>query len=417
MSSRTIHSVFIFFLFCLSSCGGGGGGDETGEPAAGPGPESSLLPIIQSFSPSLDVQAIPGTQVTFQVEVLNVSEDLNFFWYVDWAYTENSSSWLVLNTSEQDPAERTVEVHISNGGEEFTALVWKLHLLNDPSQNSPPSITAAFPPGSLALNAGEILELSVVALDPDPGDTLTYIWSIDSWPGTEGGNTYLLKTENLSAGDHQVTVTVHDEKRLQEASILFTWIVEIRNDSPTNRPPLIVYALPDTPIRLIAGSSLELQVEAQDLDGDPLTFSWEVDGLQRPEKGSTLKFQSNGLNPGLHSVRVTAEDGSHQISDAGRFEWPITVVAEEFPSGTGSISIAWDAVTTDINGNTENVRGYLVYLGESPESFRLFARPGISTQVTLNKLISGARYYIAVSAYDANGNEGALSTPLPVVIP
>jgi len=69
--------------------------------------------------------------------------------------------------------------------------------------------------------------------------------------------------------------------------------------------------------------------------------------------------------------------------------------------------LAWDAVTAT------NLAGYRVYFGTAPGSYLQSFGQGLSvgkvTTYTLMGLSNGMRYYFAVTAIDASGNESVYS--------
>ena len=86
--------------------------------------------------------------------------------------------------------------------------------------------------------------------------------------------------------------------------------------------------------------------------------------------------------------------------------------------GAGTISLAWDAPTTNSDGSLlTDLQGFYVYYATAAGV--TFASPrkdvGMATQqgntitYTLTGLTPGQRYFIAVSAYDTSLNESQLS--------
>src|ERR1051325_7702393 len=75
--------------------------------------------------------------------------------------------------------------------------------------------------------------------------------------------------------------------------------------------------------------------------------------------------------------------------------------------GPGTVALSWDA-------NRElDVIGYRVYYGTSPGNYFLPFGAGIdvsaATSLTITGLTKGTRYYFAVTALDAAGNESPFS--------
>lgn len=81
-------------------------------------------------------------------------------------------------------------------------------------------------------------------------------------------------------------------------------------------------------------------------------------------------------------------------------------------SGTHSVTLAWDAPTTDARGDPlSDLAAYRLYVGSEtpliPEGARMID-VGTETTYTVTDLEPGV-YYFAVSAVDIDGNESALS--------
>lgn len=86
-----------------------------------------------------------------------------------------------------------------------------------------------------------------------------------------------------------------------------------------NRPPSILSAYPGTPVSVGVSQPMTFVVVAFDPDGDPLTYSWSVDGVLANSSSSSFNFI--GTIPGTHVVRVLATDGSGEAS----FAWLVDV--------------------------------------------------------------------------------------------
>lgn len=86
------------------------------------------------------------------------------------------------------------------------------------------------------------------------------------------------------------------------------------------------------------------------------------------------------------------------------------------PSDTYSVTLEWDAPTTDAVGRPlEDLSSYRLYYREteSAAGSETMVELGFETRVTLSGLPAGD-YLFAVTALDTLGNESDLSDPLPV---
>ena len=86
--------------------------------------------------------------------------------------------------------------------------------------------------------------------------------------------------------------------------------------------------------------------------------------------------------------------------------------------GTGgpTISLAWDAVTTNEDGSPlTDLAGYKVYVGTATGVYGNSIDVGMATQsgntvtYSLSGLTPGQTYYIAITAYDIDNNESPYS--------
>ena len=86
------------------------------------------------------------------------------------------------------------------------------------------------------------------------------------------------------------------------------------------------------------------------------------------------------------------------------------------PSDTWSVTLEWDAPTTDAVGRPlDDLSGYRLYYREidADAGSDVMIELGADTRVTVAGLAAGD-YLFAVTALDTLGNESDLSDPLPV---
>lgn len=88
------------------------------------------------------------------------------------------------------------------------------------------------------------------------------------------------------------------------------------------------------------------------------------------------------------------------------------------PGDTYSVTLEWDAPTTDAVGRPlQDLSGYRLYYWESEftAGSETMIELGAETGVTVSGLLAGD-YLFAVTALDTLGNESDLSDPLPVQV-
>ncbi len=74
-----------------------------------------------------------------------------------------------------------------------------------------------------------------------------------------------------------------------------------------------------------------------------------------------------------------------------------------------SLGLAWDAVSTDADGEPENLRGYRLYIGVEPGDYMWVREVGALPQARIEGLLPGQTYFFAVSAVDIHDNESRRS--------
>ncbi len=158
--------------------------------------------------------------------------------------------------------------------------------------NQPPSITTVFSEDSeINSNEGETLSFFAAAQDKD-NDPVTFAWTLDDVEITrEKEGSYFFSYE--SAGKHGLKLTVSDGT----ATTTKEWEVNVRN---TNRKPVISHS----PITVKEGEKVLLNFSEVDLDGDILTYQFE---LPLDKNG---EWQTTYDDAGSYELTVSAFDGN-----------------------------------------------------------------------------------------------------------
>ncbi len=80
-------------------------------------------------------------------------------------------------------------------------------------------------------------------------------------------------------------------------------------------------------------------------------------------------------------------------------------------SSAGSLNLSWSAPTTNADGTPlTSLAGYRVYYGTTPGTYAGVVTVGNVQTFRLNGLLDGQNYYLAVTAYDTQGDESTFST-------
>ena len=95
--------------------------------------------------------------------------------------------------------------------------------------------------------------------------------------------------------------------------------------------------------------------------------------------------------------------------------WNVTV--ELAPPPPSSTTLRWDAVDTDVNGQSETVVEYRVYIALNPDSFDVPTSVVTTNEVEFTHLQSGVTYYVTITAVDDSNNESAFSDSISFQAP
>lgn len=163
-------------------------------------------------------------------------------------------------------------------------------------------------PVVIVVQETELVSLSPTAEDPDQESNLAFTFTS---PLTENGE---WQTAYGDSGEYTVTVTVSDGESTTARDVLI--IVNKREENPTidNSRPI------ESGLEIDETQGMEFGVEASDLNKDPLSYAWKLDGNDvSTESGYT--YQSTYEDAGTHTVKVEVSDG---LSSATKI-WSVEV--------------------------------------------------------------------------------------------
>jgi hypothetical protein len=171
--------------------------------------------------------------------------------------------------------------------------------------DDPPIITEPMPPGNAVCTEGDEVSFSVNAMDID-GDVIGAKWEIDQnfTPFGKFDNKLTAKFKATAANDagvgtHTLNIWVDGG---QKASAKHSWQLTVRQG---NRPPSApTIRTPLEGQNFTTKSDIQFDAVAEDLDLDPITYKWSIDGKEAsPQKTFTTRLEA-----GTHLVKVTATD-------------------------------------------------------------------------------------------------------------
>jgi hypothetical protein len=177
--------------------------------------------------------------------------------------------------------------------------------------NRLPSIDAG-PVGNLTISETDRASFWATASDPD-GDAINFTWFLDA-SAVWYQPTWDYVPDHNSSGQHRVAVRAFDGID----PVFHNWTVTVQN---RNRPPVISNSSPETgtALKVEKGRPATFSVQALDPDGDPLAFSWKVNGIAVIGAGSPVFTCTKGLRKGANTVTVEVSDGNATV----RAEWSL----------------------------------------------------------------------------------------------
>jgi hypothetical protein len=154
----------------------------------------------------------------------------------------------------------------------------------------------------------DLVSLAPEAEDPDSETTLVFTFTS---PLDENGE---WQTTYGDSGEYTITVTASDGESTTSRDVLI--IVNKREEAP-----VIDVARPiESVLRIDELQGIEFSAEASDLNNDPLTYSWKIDGNEAGTE-SSFTYETTYEDAGSHTVKVEVSDG---LSSDSRI-WSIDV--------------------------------------------------------------------------------------------
>jgi PKD repeat protein len=143
----------------------------------------------------------------------------------------------------------------------------------------------------------------------DPGGHIVlYAWDFGDGMTSQGK---VVTHAYVSRGVFAVRLLVRDDFNLTNETQIAVAV--------GNRPPAIASTSPNATTVLHAGEQGTFAVVATDPDGDPLTYSWTIDGVHVGTSSSSYGFVS--MVPGTFAIRVLVSDGFAAVL----FEWHVMI--------------------------------------------------------------------------------------------
>ncbi|RKH35743.1 hypothetical protein D7Y13_06665 [Corallococcus praedator] len=192
-------------------------------------------------------------------------------------------------------------VSIVAGQTAFVAITLQQVNAPPPFLNGAPLIDSLVA-SSTSVPPGGSLLLVAAAHDPNPGDTLSHVWSSTAGSFSSTSSASTSWTAPASAGLQTLTFTVTDSGGL---STLFSLTINVLSGGGQGDAQLSisfnssprVAALTATASQLAVGQTTSVSVSASDLDGDGLSYAWSAScvGTWTQASSSAASFTPSAL--------------------------------------------------------------------------------------------------------------------------
>jgi len=177
-----------------------------------------------------------------------------------------------------------------------------------PPPNHSPVAACSMDPASVYAGSGGTVTVHVNASDPD-NDSLTYSYSATGGSVEGTGPEARWSSAGAAVGSYTVNVKVDDGKGGTASCS-----ADIRVEEKPNHPPTASLSVERSPI--LPGERTGVTCNGSDPDNDPLTYSYTTTGGQIVGSGSSVQFDSTGLQPGTYTVNCSVNDGRGASADA-----------------------------------------------------------------------------------------------------
>ncbi len=153
----------------------------------------------------------------------------------------------------------------------------------------------------------DLVNLQPVAYDPDE-DKLQFSYST---PLDESGK---WKTTYGDMGEYTISITASDGELSSSKDALL--IVNKKEEAPT----VDTYVPEEMTLTMDENTELSFQREASDLNSDPLSYLWKLDG-EEVSINDVFDYEADYFSAGSHTVKVDVSDGISVVS----LLWSVTV--------------------------------------------------------------------------------------------
>jgi len=268
------------------------------------------LPQIMQATPTAQKVKMPeGQKLRFAVQAASPRPGpLQYVWLLDGHEQGRGRIWTYQPSFEDGGKLKVVSVRVSDHDNSTVERSWQIQVHQ---VNHPPMIIKASPPGkTVEVPADKEQPFSVEVTDPDKGEQLTYVWTLDGQEvAREPQWSFRMPLTSAGRNQHRVQVEVGDASGLKNHQI---WnVIPTGALAPLPSPPQIVAAQPpDDNVIVSAGETLVFSLaaelpESSGADARQLQYQWSVNGAP-PQITQGGRFNFRETVPSHYQLIATA---------------------------------------------------------------------------------------------------------------
>jgi len=297
------------------------------------------IPVLNDLQPDVNSPQARGTAITWTASATDPDGDEVYYKFLandnevtDWS---PSNSW-VWNTSSALPGDNKFRVlardGLHAGTDSFDSEIEMAFTLTPSNQNQAassdqiqiassnqiPLVQELKPDMVSPQTVGTVITWTADATDPD-GDKIYHKFLVDDKEVTDWSpsSSWRWNTSTALPGNYKIRVLARDGRHESEDSFDSSREATFALQA-TNQPPIIKSLKPDRSSPQVQGSIVLWKAEAQDSDGDPILYKFQVNGrdMGRWSESGSWSWSTRNLAAGGYRIRVLARDGRHAAEDS-----------------------------------------------------------------------------------------------------
>ena len=289
------------------------------------------IPMLNDLKPDANSPQVRGAVITWTARATDPDGDLVYYKFLandnevaDWSIS-NSWAW---NTSAALPGDYKIRVLARDGlhasaasfdsEREMAFTLTSSDQIQIAPSNWKPLVQELKPDVISPQTIGAAITWTAIAIDPDE-DQIYYKFLVNDNMVTEWSlsNSWKWNTSAYLSGDYKIRVLArdgfHESEDSFDSSREATFALQA-----TNQPPILNSLNSDRSSPQVQGAVVLWKAEAQDFDGDPILYKFQVNGrdMGRWSESGSWSWSTRNLAAGNYMIRVLARDGRHAPEDS-----------------------------------------------------------------------------------------------------